>query len=141
MRSIVRIALTFDRPRSRRLTLATRIRTSLRHAGKNRGWLDSLQSVRWSAARTGYIVFEGACTAGARSDGGFSVASFRGGSRESDPVRDPREDLVERLARVRVLRSDGRRSPRKTRFPATGPAPPGGIVYPQDFDERLHILR
>jgi hypothetical protein len=39
-----------------------------------------------------------------------------------------------------TLRSDGRPSPRKTRFPAAGPALPDGIGYPQGFNERFHIF-
>jgi len=34
---------------------------------------------------------------------------------------------------VRVLRSDGRPPPRKTRFPAAGPALSDGIGYPKGF--------
>ncbi len=41
---------------------------------------------------------------------------------------------------VRVLRSDGRRLPRKTRFPSAGPALPDGIGYPQGFNEGFHIF-
>ena len=39
-----------------------------------------------------------------------------------------------------ALRSDGRPPPRKTRFPAAGPALPDGIGYPQGFNERFHIF-
>ena len=41
---------------------------------------------------------------------------------------------------VRVLRSDGRPPPRKTRFPAAGPALSDGIGYPQGFNEGFHIF-
>ena len=41
---------------------------------------------------------------------------------------------------VRVLRSDGRPPPRKTRFPVAGPALSDGIGYPQGFNEGFHIF-
>ncbi len=39
-----------------------------------------------------------------------------------------------------TLRSDGHPPPRKTRFPAAGPALPDGIGYPQGFNERFRIF-
>ena len=36
---------------------------------------------------------------------------------------------------------NGRPPPRKTRFPAAGPALPDGIGYPHGFNERFHIVR
>jgi hypothetical protein len=51
-----------------------------------------------------------------------------------------RGSITQRLISLSTLRGDGRPSPRKTRFPAAGPALPGGIGYPQGFNERFHIL-
>ncbi len=47
--------------------------------------------------------------------------------------------MAERLISLSTLLSDGRPPPRKTRFPAAGPALPDGIGYPQGFYERFHI--
>jgi len=52
-----------------------------------------------------------------------------------------RGSITQRLISLSTLRSDGRPPPRKTRFPAAGPALPDGIGYPQGFDERFHIVR
>ena len=52
-----------------------------------------------------------------------------------------RGSITQRLISLSTLRSDGHPSPRKTRFPAAGPALPDGIGYPQGFSERFHILR
>jgi hypothetical protein len=41
---------------------------------------------------------------------------------------------------VRVLRSDLRPPPCKTRFPAAGPALSDGIIYPQGFNQWFHIF-
>src|ERR1700732_4192831 len=51
-----------------------------------------------------------------------------------------RGSITQRLISLSTLRSDGRPSPRKTRFPAAGPALPDGIGYPQGFNERFHIV-
>jgi hypothetical protein len=56
------------------------------------------------------------------------------GSHTSGP-----QPLAEAFADIRRDRSFGD-SPRKTRFPAAGPALPDGIGYPQSFNERFHIL-
>ena len=50
-----------------------------------------------------------------------------------------RGSITQRLISLSTLRSDGLPSPRKTRFPAAGPALPDGIGYPQGFNERFHI--
>ena len=50
-----------------------------------------------------------------------------------------RGSITQRLILLSTLRSDGRPPPRKTRFPAAGPALPDGIGYPQGFNERFHI--
>jgi hypothetical protein len=52
-----------------------------------------------------------------------------------------RGSITQRLISLSTLRSDGHPSPRKTRFPAAGPALPDGIGYPQGFNERFHIVR
>src|SRR5271169_5203528 len=52
-----------------------------------------------------------------------------------------RGSITQRLISLSTLRSDGHPSPRKTRFPAAGPALPDGIGYPQGFNERFHIFR
>ena len=52
-----------------------------------------------------------------------------------------RGSITQRLISLSTLRSDGHPPPRKTRFPAAGPALPDGIGYPQGFNERFHILR
>ena len=51
-----------------------------------------------------------------------------------------RGSITQRLISLSTLRSDGRPPPRKTRFPAAGPALPDGIGYPQGFNERFHIF-
>ena len=51
-----------------------------------------------------------------------------------------RGSITQRLISLSTLRSDGHPSPRKTRFPAAGPALPDGIGYPQGFNERFHIF-
>jgi len=51
-----------------------------------------------------------------------------------------RGSITQRLISLSTLRSDGRPPPRKTRFPAAGPALPDGIGYPQGFNERFHIV-
>src|ERR1700678_996422 len=51
-----------------------------------------------------------------------------------------RGSITQRLISLSTLRSDGRPPPRKTRFPAAGPALPDGIGYPQGFHERFHIF-
>jgi hypothetical protein len=48
--------------------------------------------------------------------------------------------ITQRLISLSTLRSDGRPSPRKTRFLAAALALPDGIGYPQGFNERFHIL-
>ena len=52
-----------------------------------------------------------------------------------------RGSITQRLISLSTLRSDGHPPPRKTRFPAAGPALPDGIGYPQGSNERFHILR
>ena len=55
-----------------------------------------------------------------------------------------RGSITQRLISLSTLRSDGRPSPRKTRFSrraGTGPALPDGIGYPQGFNERFHIVK
>ena len=60
---------------------------------------------------------------------------------EGSRRRKFRGSITQRLISLSTLRSDGHPPPRKTRFPAAGPALPDGIGYPQGFDERFHILR
>ena len=50
-----------------------------------------------------------------------------------------RGSITQRLISLSTLRSGGHPPPRKTRFPAAGPALPDGIGYPQGFNERFHI--
>jgi hypothetical protein len=52
-----------------------------------------------------------------------------------------RGSITQRLISLSTLRGDGRPPPRKTRFPAAGPALPDGIGYPQGFNERFHIVK
>ena len=51
-----------------------------------------------------------------------------------------RGSITQRLISLSTLRNDGHPPPRKTRFPAAGPALPDGIGYPQGFNERFHIF-
>ncbi len=51
-----------------------------------------------------------------------------------------RGSITQHLISLSTLRSGGRPPPRKTRFPAAGPALPDGIGYPQGFNERFHIF-
>ena len=50
-----------------------------------------------------------------------------------------RGSTTQLLISLSTLRSNGRQSPRKTRFPAAGLALPDGIGYPQGVSERFHI--
>src|SRR5580704_6070798 len=65
----------------------------------------------------------------------------RGRPRRGLTTRRFRGSITQRLISLSTLRSDGRPPPRKTRFPAAGPALPDGIGYPQGFNERFHILK
>ena len=49
-----------------------------------------------------------------------------------------RGSITQRLISLRFAGAVTHR-PRKTRFAAAGPALPGGIGYPQGFNERFHI--
>src|ERR1700733_15562620 len=64
----------------------------------------------------------------------------RGRPRRGLTTRRFRGSITQRLISLSTLRSDGHPSPRKTRFPAAGPALPDGIGYPQGFNERFHIV-
>jgi len=50
-----------------------------------------------------------------------------------------RGSITQRLISLSTLRREGRPSATQDSLPAAGPALPGGIGYPQGFDERFHI--